>query len=54
MESSHGPWILRGIASREMLRVGKINEVGGSERYWQVLASMENCKGGGFFSLSNT
>ncbi len=53
-ESSHRPQILGSIAGREMARVGKINEVGNCERYWQVLAGMENWEGEGFFSLSDT
>ncbi len=31
-----GPRILGGMAGGVMSRDGKINEVGGSERYWEV------------------
>lgn len=48
-ESSHGSRILGGIAGREMSRVGNINEVGSSERYWEVLGGMEKWEGEVFF-----
>ncbi len=34
--------------------LGKINEVGSSERYWEVLGGMKKWQGEGFFTVSDT